>query len=977
MGAPDEVLELVKRYQRGREIYESSAYLEASVRQEYIDPLFRALGWDVGNLLGWADQNKEVVVEPYVEVDGRQKAPDYAFRVGPEPKFFVEAKRPSIPVRVDSESAQQIRTYGWNRSMPACALTNFGEFAVYDTAVKPITGDKTSIARVEYFTFLEYEERWEWLIELFGRDSVWRGSLEEFARSQPTRRGSEPVDVALLVQIEKWREKLAIELVQQNSDLNTRDLNSAVQLIIDRILFLRICEDRNVETYGGLRSAAKHRDIYGELLRMFRHADARYNSGLFHFAKESSRSSFPDGLTPGLSIRDRVLGSLINDLYPPASPFDFRYIGVEVLGSAYEQFLGKVISVGSDRKISIDEKPEIKKAGGVVYTPQSVVRYISDATVGKVLSSSPEGVIKGRLGGKGSHPFRVLDPACGSGSFLLAVYQTLLDWYLDQYTADPNAHMRGRNPELRPTGPNSWQLTTSERKRILLDHVFGVDIDPQAVEVTKLSLLLKCLEGETEATISQQLAFLHERVLPDLDANIRCGNSLIGNDYVSVEPLIAEDGDRLAKINIFDWKTEFTAVFEGENPGFDVVVGNPPYVLLQDEFRDDLQLLYFKENYTVASYKIDTYHLFLERSLDLTREGGWMSMITPSNYLTNNYLAPLRKMLLNSSRVESITVIDGSVFPRRSVDCAVIVTRPKSESTNVIEMLHAELNQLRNLAVSATGAIDPKIVRANDHTLFTGTSNAEVSEVLAVMERSGVTLGDVARVNFGKQLRNRKKFLEDVIEVPGSSDDVPEGYAACLTGRDVNRWSVAWSGLALLDDEKARMGGCWDPDIQNAKDKLITRQIGRYPTWGIDPDGLQCLNTVFMVAVNSEDLDPYYLLGVLNSFPVRAYWSDRFFDQRGTFPKIKGTYLKKLPIPSDPSPASQIEIANAAKSIIRLTLSLRTMSEGDSRLRLERAIAGHEQQLDSAVASLYGLNTEQVDVLRVFERPPVRSADAE
>jgi hypothetical protein len=960
---PQEVLDLVDRYKHSRETFESSAYLEASVRQEFIDPFFRALGWDVGNQHGWADQNKEVVVEPYLDIDGHYKAPDYAFRVGPQPQFFVEAKRPSIPLRIDPDPAKQIRTYGWNASMQACGLTNFGEFVVYDTSVKPAPDDKVTTARVKYISFLEYDESWEWLSSLFGHDAVWKGSLQEFAKVQPSRRGTEPVDVAILGEIERWRQTLAIELARKNPALSAADLNSAVQTTIDRILFLRICEDRNVQPYGDLRGATKTKDVYGELLRLFRLADAKYNSGLFHFAKESGRSSQVDVLTPNLDIGNRVLAALITDLYPPTSPFDFRFIGVEVLGHVYEQFLGKVIELTPDHKTRIEEKPEVKKAGGVVYTPQSVVTYITDATVGRALASQSIGIVSGRLGGKKAHPLRVLDPACGSGSFLMTVYQRLLDWYLEQYGADPEQHLKGRSPVLRPLGTNSWELTTPERKRILLDHIFGVDIDAQAVEVTKLSLLLKCLEGETEATIDQQMTFLQERALPDLENNIRCGNSLIGTDFTATDPSVTVDAFRMDKINMFDWSSEFSGVFSMDEPGFDIVLGNPPYVLLQDEFRDDLQLSYFRSHYGVAAYKIDTYHLFLERSLELTRVGGWMSMITPSNYLTNNNLAALRRMLLETSAVESVTIIDGSVFPARSVDCAIVTTRPKSKTNEPIEMLHAMPTPLGTLELTSQGSIQPERVLATPDFLFTGTANDEVVAAFDLMQSHGITLGDMARVHFGKQLRNRKVFKGDVINGFAATADVPSGYAPCYTGRDINRWSVEWSGIALLDNEVARMGGCWDPAIQEAKDKLITRQIGRRPEWGIDPEGYQCLNTVFMVKLKGETYAPLVLLGILNSSPLRAFWLDHFYDQRGTFPKVKGTYLKMLPLPPVPNPATATAIANAVSELMRLTTAISSAS-GTELQRLERGLVGQERELDRLVGNLYGLGGDQLAALQ-------------
>ncbi len=962
MGAPAEVLDLVAHYRRNRATFESDAYLEASARQEFVDPFFRSLGWDVGNRLGWADQNKEVVVEPYVNIDGHNKAPDYAFRVGPQPKFFAEAKRPSIVLRTDPVPARQIRGYGWNAGMPVCILTNFGEFVVYDTSVKPSSSDRVTTARVAHISFDEYDERWEWIESIFGRTAVWKGSLEEFAKAQPTRRGSQPVDAAILAEIEKWREALARELARRNSGLSKDELNAAVQSTIDRVMFLRICEDRNVQPYGELRSAASTKDVYGELLRMFRRADDRYNSGLFHFRAEHGRVSAPDMLTPQLTIGNRVLADLLFDLYPPLSPFDFRFIGVEVLGQVYEEFLGKVIRLDASRRVIVEEKPEVKKAHGVVYTPESVVRYIIGQSLEKALAGTTLGILSGRLGGRKAHPLRVLDPACGSGSFLIAVYQTLLDWYYAEYTKNPSEHVKGRNPALRPVGQDAWQLTTTERKRILLDHVFGVDIDPQAVEVTKLSLLLKCLEGETDTTIHQQMTFLQERALPDLDNNIKCGNSLIGIDYAEVEPTVTADPTRLAKVNMFDWGSEFPSVFAGPEPGFDVVLGNPPYVLLQDEFRDDLQLDYFRKHYSVAAYKLDTYHLFLERSLQVVHEEGWLSMITPSNWLTNNYLVGLRSLLLDSSCLESVTVLDRGVFPKRSVDCAVLATRAQGRTEKPLAMLHAVPAPHQSLAIVAEKSVDPARVRSDAHLLFTGTAEPKLALALDALEMSGLVLGDIARVHFGKQLRDRRLYPRDVLTSVGPEDVLPVGYVRCLTGGDVGRWSTNWSGLALLDSEEARRGGCWDPDIQNARDKLITRQVGRFPVWGMDALGYQCLNTVFMVLPTDSRYSAMFLLGVLNAAPLQAYWLDHFYDQRNTFPKIKGTYLKKLPLPAPPTTDELDGVVRTATELVRLTEAIGE-SSGDERQRLLRGAASQEVVLDRLVADLYGLGERQREAI--------------
>ncbi len=420
-----------------------------------------------------------------------------------------------------------------------------------------------------------------------------------------------------------------------------------------------------------------------------------------------------------------------------------------------------------------------------------------------------------------------LDPACGSGSFLLGAYQYLLTWHRNWYVAnDSEKHARQRNPKLYRGASGDWRLTTAEKKRILLNNIHGVDIDPQAVEVTKLSLLLKVLEGESGETISNQLRIFHERALPDLAANIKCGNSLIGPDFYNGRQMSLLDDEERWRINVFDWKSEFPEVFRGRDAGFHSVIGNPPYVLLQDAFRDEEQLAYFRSKYATASYKLDTYHLFMERAFQLLAKGGCCSMITPANYLTNNYLEPLRRFLIDKSAIDHIVVIDGGVFPGVSVDNAIIVAaggRPSGKFP-IVHAIRAEegLRTTRKTTVSASA------LRKDEYALFTEAGDSTHTSLWKRLSDESLILGDIACVNFGKQLRDRKKYPKDVIKVDRKKD-ISGKYMPCYTGRNVFQYRLVWGYLACLDDDVAQCGGCWDSEKQNAKNKLITRQIGRYP----------------------------------------------------------------------------------------------------------------------------------------------------
>ncbi len=618
---------LITRFHDALPTLKRGNYNETEVRVQFINPLFEALGWDMADRSG----RGEVKHEDKIAIAGKAKAPDYGFYLDNRRRFFVEAKKPSVNLAADAHPAFQLRRYAWTAKLPLSVLTDFEEFAVYDTRVRPTQGDAPTVARLRYWRYDQYESQWADIAALFGRDAVLAGSLEQFAAAEGGRKGIATVDADFLAQLNAWRDRLAHAIAARNPSLSGRDLNFAVQQTLDRLIFLRIAEDRAIEPYGRLRDLTTGPGTFDRLLRLFFAADARYNSGLFHFRHERPGDA-PDMVSPRLTIDDQPLQEIIRALYEPISPYEFSVFPADILGQVYEQFLGNVIRLETEflprnsvsprpeteflprnsvskpptPRIVIEQKPEVRKAGGVYYTPTYIVDYIVRQTVGRLLAGhtpDPTGPAS-RL--------RVLDPACGSGSFLLGAYQFLLDWHLDGYRQNVKKWARKRGGTLVQTANDDYVLTLAERKRILLDNLYGVDIDPQAVEVTKLSLLLKVLEGAA-AQLGPQAALLGERVLPDLDNNVKCGNSLIGPDfYDRPQPSLLGD-DEMLRVNAFDWRAEFPAIMS--NGGFDAVIGNPPYIRIQalKEWAP-LEVELYKELYRAAGKgNYDIYVVFVEK----------------------------------------------------------------------------------------------------------------------------------------------------------------------------------------------------------------------------------------------------------------------------------------------------------------------------------------------------------------------------
>ncbi|HFE64127.1 MAG TPA: restriction endonuclease subunit M, partial [Caldithrix sp.] len=671
MTTPEKITNLVERFDRNLDAYKRGTYNETMVRREFIDPLFKELGWDVDNQQGFAEAYKDVVHEDTIKVGSATKAPDYCFRIGGVRKFFLEAKKPSVNIREEFHPAYQLRRYAWSAKLPLSILTDFEEFAVYDCRIRPAPTDKPGKARILYLTFREYPQRWEEIVAIFSKEAVLKGAFDRYVESTRGKRGTAEVGGEFLREIESWRELLARNIALRNPRLSVRELNYAVQKTIDRIIFLRICEDRGIESYGQLQALSGGGRIYPRMMEIFYHADEKYNSGLFHFREEKLQHSHPDSLTSILTIDDKVLNTILSRLYYPDCPYEFSVMPVEILGNVYEQFLGKVIRLTAGHQAKIEEKPEVRKAGGVYYTPKYIVDYIVKHTVGRLVEGkSPRQIEK----------LRILDPACGSGSFLLGAFQYLLDYHRDYYEREiaEKGFLKRHQQRVYQGRGGQYLLTTAEKKRILLNNIYGVDIDSQAVEVTKLSLLLKVLENENQDTLARQLKLWRERALPDLGSNIKCGNSLIGSDFYEGEQLNLFDEEERRRINAFDWETEFPEIIQVR--GFDAVIGNPPWGA---DF-SELELIYLRSrNRDIIVRMIDSFMYFVYQFSIKLSKGGFYGMILPDVLLYQGDNSKLREYLLKNFRI-NITLNMGNVFNKVTRPACILVFEKSDARKNNI-----------------------------------------------------------------------------------------------------------------------------------------------------------------------------------------------------------------------------------------------------------------------------------------------------
>ena len=1009
MTAPQEVAELIERFDRNVETYKSGSYNETQLRREFLDPFFEALGWDVSNTQGHAEAYKDVIHEDAIKVGRATKAPDYGFCIGGTRKFFLEAKKPSVNIEGDTHPAYQLRRYAWSAKLPLSILSDFEEFAVYDCRKKPGKTDRAATARTFYFKYTEYADRWDEIASIFSREAILKGSFDQYVESSKAKRGTAEVDSEFLKEIESWRNVLAHNLALRNPELTQRELNFAVGRTIDRIIFLRICEDRGVEDYGRLMALQNGTRVYARLCQLFYSADDRYNSGLFHFKAGKDRPEPPDDFTLNLIIDDKPLKDIFKSLYYPDSPYEFSVLSADILGQVYEQFLGKVIRLTPSHRAVVEDKPEVKKAGGVYYTPTYIVNYIVEHTVGKLL--------KGKTP-KQAEKLKILDPACGSGSFLIGVYQYLLDWHYDFYVADGlEKWAKGRSPALYQGDGGDFHLTTAERKRVLLNNIYGVDIDSQAVEVTKLSLLLKVLEGENEQTLTRQIRMFRERALPDLGNNIKCGNSLIDSNFYKSQQMSLLGEEEHYRINVFDWENEFSEVMKVG--GFDAVIGNPPYIRIQ-ALKEwvPLEVEFYKQRYTTANKgNYDIYVVFVERGLNLLNDRGQMGFILPNKFFSTDYGEALRQSI--NDRKALVKVVDfghAQVFENATIyTCLLFLTGKPSKSisyakvpsppelvTNSFPMQKIESDTFTSkpwtFAIGTEKRLVKKITKKSlqlgDLPSRIGRGSSSGSDDIFLLRREGESLitrqgdyidieTDIMRVpihakNFGRYSFGSKS--EGVIIFPYDvtangyelkpeykmKQDFPKAYRYLVSKKkklETRKQFKDWYGFSAPRNL----------DVHNAAHILVPLLANR-GLYCYLPEGKKefCLmaSAGFSITINTKmGLSPKYVLGLLNSRLL--FWrlcsiSNVFRDGWITCTK---QYVKTLPICpidfSDPDDeARHDQMVKLVEQMLSLHKQLAKAKANHAKTTIQRQIEATDQQIDGLVYELYGLTEKEIEIVK-------------
>jgi hypothetical protein len=585
------------------------------------------------------------------------------------------------------------------------------------------------------------------------------------------------------------------------------------------------------------------------------------------------------------------------------------------------------------------EGADVRRAGGAYYTPAGIVDYIVVGVLGRLV---------------GQFPLRVLDPACGAGAFLLGAYQYLLDWYLERYVADgPERWAAGGDPRLaRTDSGGDWRLTTAERGRILREHIYGVDLDPQAVEVARLSLLLKSLEGAREPAA-------HAGTLAELDGNVKWGNALVGPDfYTSRQSRGLDEADR-RWVGVFDWATEFPQV----SSGFDAVIGNPPYVSFYS--RESIKPLPAVEAYLARRFadevggRRNTFLFFLAQALRLRSPHGYVGMIVPDTLATNDSYERTRRALV-AAGLESVARLEFPAFDGPVLRTVIPIVGP-GQGGVTLRTFSSPLS-LTAVQPDAEITLPRQALLARSRARWPSGDRA-VEEALDRIEAGAAPLDSLAETRDGVNPGPRS-FRARILNPPGAPRPT---WRPALQGRHVQPFrllptaDVVDYDPALLTAELKKAGASFrDPQIFTPP-KLVSRQTANTLIFALDDVGYCTLNSVHNTRPrDGERCTLLYLLGLLNSSLLRFYYRQRSQETRDVFPQVHISALRQLPIrPFDPASGGGIV------ALVEQTLALHgQLAAARDEADVRRQIAAVEAQIDGLVCELYDVAGLVWDVMR-------------
>jgi len=1006
----DRLQALVERYQSFKQDPRLDLSSVETIRT-WINELLSIFDWDVMDtsqilqekVLSQEERNR------LEEINSTSTRPDYTFKIGNQKLTFLDAKAATVNIETSTSSAFQIKSYGWSIMAPCSFLTNFEEFAIYDCTYVPNQEQQANLGRI-YLKIDEYVDNFELFEKHLLKSNILNGSLSKlYSDTLKTERNIRKLtpDLVFAEQLSAFRLSLARNIVENNDEIikgNSELLAYLTQIIINRVIFIRICEARKIER-DRLLLSFQDNNFWNDF------KNSSYNEFFEHYDGPlfDRINNFQE-----LEISNEVFGELISLLYYP-SPYRFDVIPTKLLSDIYEIFLSKKLII-EDGEVSEKLKLEYIKTNGAISTPQYLVQDLLKRTI-----------IPNKLFENGFDSFfntKILDFACGSGIFLIEVFDYLQDRLIQYYTENPA-------PELSSLFFQNADLTTLtiEGKRNLISScIFGVDIDPEAVEVSRMSLSLKVIDSSDFYENYQELGLFGNQILNNVGNNIKCGNTLVSTDISQQYPEIEADQEQLFKTNAFDYNSRdgFAQIFESKG-GFDYIVGNPPYVEVKNyNIEYPFMHKYIKDNYdTTKNGKIDLAVAFIERAITVLNNQGKLGLIVQRRFFKTAYGKKIREYISSGKLLSQVVEFETSkIFANRVTYIATLIL-DKSEPENVsflkidsgVEEIPSKLRSIEPFEVDDSNytTIPSEGINKNPWNF----EDAELLGIKTVLLQSHGKFGDFAKVRVGVQVLWDRAYhikiqsinadgtltgnthLEDNITLEigacrplmvnerfypfckdetttyiifpynvndGTSEAVPfstfkETYP--LAGEYLERHKAT-----ILENVETFQGESWHlftraNNHQRTYPKVLLPMTANDTYAAVTQNPLNYCDNANMFFVDipeKTNINLYAVAGIINSTVFSVLARSIALSQQNGYFKFNKQFIEPIPFPKENfnnTPALVAEISELSRAI-ELAQNQFENSSPRQKTVLRNLLETHWRNLDSKVYELYNLTDEQI-----------------
>jgi type I restriction-modification system DNA methylase subunit len=888
------VVKLVEKYQevvKDKERFER--YKEEKTKKEFIEPFFEALGWDI--------ENKSLRDEVMEEEDIGSKNVDYAFRLNGITKFCCEAK--GLKGELDSkENLDQAIHYSWNKGCTWAVLTDFKNLMILNSEV--ICPDHSlnrfrEINCIDLLNKSTFVELWDYL----SKDGFRDRRLDQIAEKWNKVRKRISIDKQLLEDFVHFRAILSDDITRLNKKLTERDVDIAVQQMLDRLVFIRYCEDKELEDkkLWSTKTERKREQKIKQLRLLFAYYAKRYNSTIFRY----------DDVFDQLDISNDVLNEIITGLYFTKDTFkkyNFSKIEADVLGAIYEQYLGHILKK-AETKARLTDGLLHRKEMGVYYTPTFIVDYIIKNTLGKLLENKKIKPMK----------LKILDPACGSGSFLTKAYDTFIRHYKDL-----------SQTKLDATGENTRY---NKKASILENNIFGVDVDKQALAITHLDLFLRI------ATKGMRL--------PQLP-NVKQGNSVI-------------DEAKIIGDMAFKWKEKFFEIMK--KGGFDIIIGNPPYVTIEKIPKNIRH--YFYENYSIEK-RFDLFQIFVEKAIELLKNGGIVGYILPNTFLMGSSFIEFRKVILDKTCILQIVDLPQGIFEGVTVDNVILILQKGNWKTshNVIirrmKTKSSPAQLLENKWDSEYHIPQRKFAESKDFVFNINVDSIQ-EKIFEKMESNSDQLGQITESSQGIIVYETGEDSKAAKFTSNTKYDY--NWKKLLRGDEIGRYKIHWNGEYLKYGKwlwRSREEKFFkEPKIllQALRNKALSRRlIGTYDESGEYYNAHNLANIIAKV----PQFPLLYILAVFNS-KASNFWYKLHFPNVNINPND----FRQLPIPNNVSMKNKETLIELASKMLSLNERLEVIGDKmtNEKAEIEEKINKIDSNIDEIIYQIYDLSEKEQKVI--------------